>query len=280
VLISLLSFVTACVFIFSNGFHHWETCDAFKVTVEIPINMHNSEQHAHTTERVLQELKNTPSVRSVKPVDPEKLRTMLKAWTGDSVSSVDLSLPALLDVEFHKTANIDLDAIKARLRAIAPDVGVENHSAWSHKLVVFGQSLRIVTLVIGSFILFCTAVIVVFVTKSALQAYYSTLDVLRLLGAKDSYIARIFQNQILKSSFFGGICGTCLSVPIVYAFMMVLKYLGLEGITWNTMMWHVLLLVSCVPLVVAFLGILVSRVTVLVHLRVMDNRVMDKSTRA
>ncbi|MDR1907733.1 MAG: hypothetical protein LBQ43_02610 [Holosporales bacterium] len=270
VLIFLLSFVTACVFIFTHGFHKWESGTSYKMTVELPVSVQNPNNHEHVVAQVVQELKNVPGVSNIKPVDPEKLRSMLKVWTGDSNASIDFPIPTLLDVEFDRTQNLDLDAVRARLRAISPDICIENHSTWSQKLVIFGKSLKLVTLVVGSFILFCTAVIVILVTKSALQAYYSTLDILRLLGAKDSYIARIFQNQILKSSLWGGICGMCFSIPTVYAFMMVLKYLGLEGITWNTILGRAILVMSLVPLAGALMGIIVSRITVLVHLRLID----------
>jgi cell division transport system permease protein len=272
VLIFLLSFVAACVFTFGHGFHKWEQGNSLKITVEVPINMQSPQDHEKIVDSTCGELKHTSGVLSVRPVDPEKLKAMLNAWAGDPKTNVDIPIPSLLDVEFKKTQPLDIDKLKQRLRLISPDITVENHSTWAEKLTVFGRSLKLVTVLIGSFILFCTVVIVILVTKSALQAYYSTLDILRLLGAKDSYIARIFQNQVLKSSFYGGIFGVLFSIPAVYAFMLVLKYLGLEGLSWNAALVHVMLVIAVVPFVVAFLGIIVSKITVLVHLRILDRK--------
>jgi cell division transport system permease protein len=234
--------------------------------------MQSSQEHVSNVDRVIGELKGMSGVTNVQRVDPEKLKTMLKVWTGDTSTNIDFPLPTLLDVEFDNAQLADTDIIKQRLRTISSDISVENHSNWSQKLVIFGKSLKLVTILIGSFILFCAAIIVILVTKSALQAYYSTLDILRLLGAKDSYIAKIFQNQVLKSSFYGGIYGVMFAIPAVYAFMIVIKRLGLEGLYWNSMLWRIIAVVSVIPLAVALLGVIVSRVTVLVHLRILDGK--------
>ncbi|MDR2464563.1 MAG: hypothetical protein LBD36_03085 [Holosporales bacterium] len=273
VLIFLLSFVATCVFLFSQGFHKWERGNSYKVTVEIPVDLQSINNQEQITNKVMQELNSMPEVLKIQRVDPEKLKAMLTLWAGDKgISNTDLHVPVLLDVEFNSSNQIDIENIKQKLRQISMDINIENHNTWAQKLVVFGKSLKLVTMVIGSFILLCTIIIVILVTKSALQAYYSTLDILRLLGAKNAYIARIFQNQILKSSFYGGICGVCLSIPTVYAFVIVLKYLGLEGLTWSTMLWHITIVVIGVPIIVAFIGVLVSRITVHVHLRLLDKK--------
>jgi cell division transport system permease protein len=272
VLIFLLSFVAACVFTFSHGFHNWGSSNSLKLTVEIPVNVRSSNEHASNVERIVVELKSAPGITNVQRVDPEKLKTMLKVWTGDTSANIDFPIPTLLDVEFDSAQPVDIDTLKQRLRTISPDVTVENHNSWAQKLMIFGRSLKLVTILIGSFILFCAAVIVILVTKSALQAYYSTLDILRLLGAKDSYIAKIFQNQVLKSSFYGGLYGVLFAVPAVYAFMIVIKRLGLEGLHWNAMLWRVVAVVATIPFAVALLGVIVSKVTVLVHLRILDGK--------
>lgn len=272
VLIFLLSFVAACVFTFSHGFHNWGSSSSLKITVEIPVSVHAPQEHASKVDQIIGELKDTSGVTNVQKVDPEKLKTMLKVWTGDTSANIDFPLPTLLDVEFDREHFSDIDSIKQRLRAISPDIAVENHNNWSQKLIIFGKSLRLITVLIGSFILFCAAIIVILVTKSALQAYYSTLDILRLLGAKDSYIAKIFQNQVLKSSFYGGIYGVVFAIPAVYAFMIVIKHLGLEGLYWNSMLWRTIAVVAIIPFTVALLGVLVSRITVLVHLRILDGK--------
>lgn len=274
VLIFLLSFVVVCVFLFSQGFHSWGNSNLYKITVEIPVNIQNQSPQYQTQkiQNVIEELRKTKGILNIHTVDPEKLRSLLKVWTGDSQPNAYFPIPTLLDVSIDPHQGLDLDIIKQQLRKISSDISLEDHNTWSQKLLIFSKSLRLITFVIGTFILLCIAVIVILVTKSTLQAYYSTLDILRLLGAKDSYIARIFQNQILKSSFWGGIWGIVFSIPTTYAFLIILKYLGLEGMTWNMALWHIIILIIMVPFAVAFIGALVSRITVLVHLKALDTQ--------
>jgi hypothetical protein len=55
---------------------------------------------------------------------------------------------------------------------------------------------------------------------------------------------------------------------------MVLKYLGLEGFTWSTMLLHAVIIIIAVPVIVAFIGVIVSRLTVHIHLRLLDKKTL------
>lgn len=272
VLIFLLSFVVVCVFLFSHGFHSWGH-KPYKITVEVPLGFQEVDTQA-TQERkvqnVIQDLKKHPGVVGVQAVDPERLKSMLRTWSGEADGNLNFPMPTLLDVTLDPSHHLDLDILRQRLRKISSDITLEDHNAWSQKLLVFGKSLNFVTLLIGIFIVLCVTVIVGLVTKAALQAYRETLDILRLLGAKNSYIARIFQRQILKSSFWGGVWGTLFSIPTAYAFVMVLKYLGLDGLAWNGIIWSVLALVLAVPVALTCISLMVSRLTIAFHLRALD----------
>lgn len=276
-LVFLLSFVMACTILFSNGFHKWGTSGACNITVEIPFNgVANGQMdqyraiHTQKVQQVMDMIRQIDGVLAVQSVDPEKLRSMLAKWVGESNLMQDFFLPSLLDIKVDPYKKINLAQLTQQLRTIASDISVENHNAWSQKLLFFGQSLKFMTLIIGGFILLCIMVIVVLITKSSLQAYYSILDILRLMGAKDSYIANIFQSQIMRSAFLGGGLGTVLAIPTVYALMIMMKYLGLDGVTWQTVLWHILSALALIPFGVILIGAIVSRITVLMSLRHLD----------
>lgn len=271
VLIFLLSFVIVCVFLFSHGFSSWGQ-RTYKITVEIPMGLQGQEPgiHAQKVREVIQGLKNYPGVVSLQQVEPEKLREMLKSWTGEQVNSSSFPVPTLLDVSLDPRQKVDLDILRQRLRAYSADITLEDHNVWSQKLVAFSHSLHLVTLLIGAFILLCVTLVVGLVTKSSLQAYSETLDILRLLGAKNVYIARIFQRQILISAFWGGLWGVALSIPTTYAFIMMMKYLGLGGLAWGHVLWPLLGCVLVVPFIVTFIGLFVSKLTIVFHLRSLD----------
>ncbi|GHS91439.1 hypothetical protein AGMMS49949_01840 [Alphaproteobacteria bacterium] len=273
VLVFLLAFMAACTFLFSQGFQKWGHSGVCKMTVEIPRNLQNPNPQFQNqkVQRAMEELKKMGAL-GIEPVPAERLRSILKMWTGDAAEGTNASFPfpTLLDINFDPQKVPTLEQIRSQLRSISPDISIENHSVWGQKLLFFGKSLKAVTFILGGVILFCAALIVILVTKSALQAYYTSLDILRLLGAQNSYIARIFQYQIFRASFWGGVYGVLIAGPTVYVFMLILKYLGLEGLAWNALLGQVLGVMACVPLFVLLMSFLVSRLTVFFHLRALN----------
>ncbi|MDR3285458.1 MAG: hypothetical protein LBS83_02105 [Holosporales bacterium] len=277
-MVFLLSFIICCTFLFANGFHGWKNGREYKITVEIPFGSHSvGESFEHFAKRHLEKvsiatwkIKQMPKVINVEKIAPEKIRNMLAIWTGEKKLNTEFQLPTLLDVSFEHLKDVEIENIKQELRTISSDITIESHGIWSQKLSILGQNLEIISLIVSIFILICTSIIVSLITKSSLQTYYSTLDILRLMGAKDSYIANIFQSHIMKASVKGGIIGFFLSLPAVYALMMALQYLGLNGVMWAPIFGQILLILVIIPIILLILNIIISRITILSHLRHLD----------
>ena len=277
-MVFLLSFVISCTLLFSTGFSNWNFGNTLKATVEIPYiansNGMSEDQlnniHSQKVNVVMQKIKEMENVESVQNVDPTKIKSLLANWVGEKDINSNFRLPTLLDVKFKVSKDFNIEYFKSQLRMISSDIKIENHSTWSQRLFSFGKSLSLIAVIIGGFIFVCLSIIIALVTKSSLQAYYSTLDTLRLMGAKDSYIANIFQSQIMKASMKGGFIGFLLSIPIVYLFMIIMQHFGLNGITWNSVFFKNSLVLLLVPIIVTMISMLVSRITVLSHLKSLD----------
>lgn len=160
--------------------------------------------------------------------------------------------------------------VQQQLRRIAPDITVEEVPQAKAGFAGHGLGLRRVVIAIGGLLLLCLILVAALVTKSPLQASYATLDTLRLMGAQNGYIARIFQNQILKSALAGGLVGMVLAAGTLYILMKALKGFGLE--LDSAALHHLSGTVLAVPLGVTLIALLVSRITVLRHLRQLDER--------
>lgn len=276
-LVFLLVFVVSCMLLFGCGFHKWGASESSNLTVEIPLNFTEAaaapaamQQHQQQVAAVTQILQRMPGVQDVQPVSPEKLRSMLAQWAGETNLNQNFALPTLLDVKVDIYKIGSVEALTQQLRNVAANIRVENHSVWAQKLMLFSHSLQTITVLVGGFVLLCVSIIVALITRTSLQAYYATLDTLRLLGAKDAYVARIFQSQVGRSSAIGGSVGGALAVPTVYGLLLMMRSLGLSGIGWNTALLHVMWAVVLVPLVVYLLSVIISRITVLTCLRRLD----------
>ncbi|MDR0625042.1 MAG: hypothetical protein LBF72_01140 [Holosporales bacterium] len=232
-------------------------------TGSAPLNAHSEKVRA-----IIEKLRKFQDVSSVSHVEPDKLRAMLASWAGESEISRDFLLPTLLDVSFKKVENIG--QITQQLRAIAPDIVIESHSLWSEKLTTFGRSFGVSAFLIGCFILLCEAIIISLITKSSLQAYFATLDILRLMGARDSYIANIFQTHVLKAAAKGGSIGFCLSLPVIYILYRITERLGMCKLQLASTLLPLTGTLFAVAVVVVLLSVIVSRLTILSHLKNLD----------
>jgi cell division transport system permease protein len=274
----LLSFVISCTFLFTKGFHDWGSSRESKITIEIPISIappgtppeQFALMHTQKVEAIIDKVKRMPGCLGVRTVDPEKIRSMMEAWTGERGGNAEMQFPTLLDAMFQPSESINVDNMVQQLRLISADITVEHHNTWSKKLAILGRSLEIVSMIIGCFVLLCLVVIVALITKSSLQAYYSTLDILRLMGAKDSYIANIYQVYVLKTSLKGGGVGFCFALPTVYLLIIALQHLGLSGIAWNSIFLYIFVVLIFIPIAVVLISVLVSRLIVLSQLRRLD----------
>jgi cell division transport system permease protein len=147
---------------------------------------------------------------------------------------------------------------------------IEDQSVWSGKMTVFGKSVAASALVIGGLTLLCISIIIFLITKASLQAYFSTLDILRLMGARNSYIAGIFQAHIMRAATGGGGIGFCLSLPVVYVLIAAMQRLGLYGEPFGAIAWRLFGTLLGITLLAIALSVVVSRVTVLLHLKRLD----------
>ena len=107
-----------------------------------------------------------------------------------------------------------------------------------------------------------TAGTVVFTTRTGLAVHREAIEVLHLIGAQDSYVARQFAWRALMFGLRGGVIGLALAVPTLFA----VGYLAasLEGgllpaISFRASQWAGL---AVIPLLVAAVAMLTARFTV------------------
>lgn len=166
------------------------------VTVAVP-----AEGEKETAVREL--LAHWPEVVAVETVPEAELGALLGGTAGD-----DLALPRLLDVVFRPASRPDLEALRAALGEVAPGVVVSRPGpeggmrapAWAEVVRAVGLLLLVlVTIGAVSF-----AVIGV---RTNVRLQTETIDVLRLMGADDRYIARQFEHFVLARGLAAALAG-------------------------------------------------------------------------
>ncbi len=214
--------------------HTWSASLAQTATVRIAAPPQEIEAQ---TELVLEVLRTTPGISAARLMPVEDQAALLEAWLGPDLPLDALPLPRL--VELTETATgPDRQGLRLRLAAEAPGAVYDDHTRWRRPLVQAASRLQGVALVSLGLIGAVTAAIIALASSAALSSNGQVIRVLRLVGARDRFIARAFVRRISTRAFFGALAGTALAmlvmlaVPNVGQTVPVFEGIGFDGVNW------------------------------------------------
>lgn len=126
----------------------------------------------------------------------------------------------LIDVTLSQDARMDISTLELELRSLFSDISIKNHQIWRETVLNIGHSLLGISLTIAGSIGFVSVITIAFITHSGLVIHEKVIEILRLIGAENRFIAKQFQIYSLKMALKGGMIGTFLSI-ITY---LIMKY--------------------------------------------------------
>ncbi len=208
-------------------------------------------------------LRSTPGVARAQPIDEGRLMDLLEPWLGTAGAAKDLPLPRLIDVELKSGARVDAAALAKRLAAAVPGAAVDDHRVWLERLIRLIRTVEALATAVLVLIGLATAGTVVFTTRTGLAIHHEAIEVLHLIGAQDSYVARQFAGRALAMGLRGGVIGLVLAVPTLLG----IGYLAarmeaalLPDVTLDPQHWAAL---AGLPLAVAAIAMVTARLTVM-----------------
>lgn len=204
----------------------------------------------------LEVLSSTPGIAASRVLDESEERALLEPWFGPDLPIETLPIPKLIEVT-EDAEGFDRDLLVLRLKAEAPGAVLDDHTRWREPLVRAAGSLRALGFVSVVLIAGSLAGMVTLAATAALAANAQVIRVLRLIGAKDSYIAKAFVRRFTLRAMAGASVGTLAGVIGVLALPSAsteggfLTGLGFAGWQW---IWPLL-----IPLVAAAAALLSTR---------------------
>ncbi len=214
------------------------------------------------TTRALKVLRATPGVARAEPIDEGRMLALLEPWLGSGGSAIDLPLPRLIDVVKEPGRTIDMAALAKRLDEVAPGASVDDHGVWLERLLRLIHTIEALSLSVVVLIGFATVGTVVFSTRTGLAIHQDVIEVLHLIGAHDSYIAKQFAGHALALGVRGGLLGLGLAVPTLLGIGSLAARLEsgpLPDLSLTPTHWAVL---AVLPPAVAVIAMLTARITV------------------
>lgn len=163
---------------------------------------------------VLTVLEQTPGVESARALSDEDQQALLSPWFGPDLPLDDLPIPRLIEIT-ETSDGYDSDGLRQRLVAEAPGAVLDDHDRWRRPLADAASRLRLLGGLALVLILGATAAMVTLAAQAALAANEQVIRVLRLVGARDSYIAHAFVRRFTVRALTGAAAGTAIGVVAV-----------------------------------------------------------------
>ena len=210
--------------------------DALARTATIRISATDDQLEAQTL-RVLDILKATPGVASARALTDTEQKTLLEPWFGPDLPIDQLPIPRLIELT-EADPGYDSEGLRQRLVAEAPGASLDDHTRWRRPLAVAAQRLRLLGVVSIVLIVAAMAAMITLAANAALEANAQIIKVLRLVGARDAYIARAFVRRFTLRTLIGAAVGAIAAMIGVYLLPSAdaaggfLTGLGFQGAGW------------------------------------------------
>jgi len=240
----------------------WQAGVTRTLTVQIP-PMAEEQKTQEALSAALNQLNRTHGIAHAKAVPFSEVMKLLEPWLGASEIVENLPLPILIDVELLAGMEINLERIGDGLRKIAPGATIDDHGVWLERLIRLTKSIQVLAAAIIGLIGLATVGTLVFTTRAGLAVHAHVIEVLHLIGAKDSYIATQFAGHALSMGLKGGVIGVVLATPTLIGLGMLSSRLEGTLLPELSLSWPQWILLGLLPAVTAFFANITARWTVL-----------------
>lgn len=164
---------------------------------------------------VMDVLETTPGIADARVLTDDEQRALLEPWFGPDLPLDTLPVPRLIEIK-ETPEGYDADGLRARLAGEAPGAVLDDHTRWREPLVRAAARLRLLGLVSILLIGATTAAMITLAASAALAANAQVIRVLRLVGARDAYIARAFVRRYTLRALTGAAIGAGLGMLAVW----------------------------------------------------------------
>lgn len=239
----------------------WAQELAQSATLRIPVDAQNADALLLSA---LDVLETTPGVTSARALSADEQEALLAPWFGPDLPLSALPIPQLIEIVTDEGA-YDAEGLRARLQAQVPGAILDDHSAWRAPLVDAAGRVRLISGTVIVLIGAAVAAMITLAAQASLAANVQVIRVLRLVGARDNYIARAFVRRFTLRAGFGAIVGVIfgamavLLMPQGDATQSILVGVGFVGAEW---LWLV-----AIPLLAAIVAFFATRAAAFRRLR-------------
>ena len=242
------------------------------VTVQVSDPNAKSEVDDDSTrlETIVKKLRITAGINKIKIFDEEQTLGLLNNWLSQDILN-DINLPALIEVKLSRAIN--KEQISQTIGSLIPGVSIDEHSRWKQKLMSLIDTIENLGWTLFILVLIVCLTSIIFAITMTISNNSEVINLIDLMGGGSSFIAEIFQKQILLVMSPSALMGSFFGIVTLFILNDYLATLlpdilpgSISGL-WEKLNFWEWSLIASTPLVFIFLSLIIVRVSVVVLLR-------------
>jgi len=208
----LSSVTTGAVMLVRSAASDWQSEVAREVTVQVrPTSSRNLDADVA---RAAETVRRFPGIAEVRIYTKEESARLLEPWLGSGLPLAELPVPRIVAVRIAGGEAPDFIQLRTVLTEQVPTASLDDHRGFVERMRAMARAAFIGGLAVLALVLVATVLSVTFATRGAIATNRSVVEVLHLIGAKNSFISRNFQKRFLglglQGGFIGGGCAMAL----------------------------------------------------------------------
>jgi cell division transport system permease protein len=247
--------------------HGWQTGLSDRITVQImpPEQGDPRASLDAETRTVLDVLHATPGIAHAEPLSDAQINALVEPWIGKDGVVAGIPLPKLIDAAVTPGEDVDVNALAAKLKPVAPHASVDDHRRWIVRLRGLADTVRWSAYGILLLIASATAAAVSFATRAGLDAHHEMVALLHQMGALPGFIARAVERHYFFSALFAAALGT-LFAGLLFLAAGGLEVIGIEAVPFLpplSLRWDEIPWLAAVPIATSLIAWATARISVL-----------------
>lgn len=152
---------------------------------------------------------------------------LFRSLLGEELKVDVFSLPVMVDLSLSAGKDMDIQTLETALRRISPHIHLTDHREWQRQVSNLIHACVYIAFFVTVLTLFAALVTATFATKTSLLIHHRVIEILSLIGATDSYIAKQFQMHTLSQALLASAMGSAGAFLTFFAIVTLLENAGL-----------------------------------------------------
>jgi cell division transport system permease protein len=207
-LVAIMTFLAAvtvgAVEIVRGAARDWQADVAREITIQVrPVAGRDFEAEIG---KAVEIARRTRGVAEARAYSREEAGRLLEPWLGGGIDLRELPIPRLIVVRLGEE-QLDLAALRRALAQGVAGATLDDHRDWARRLAALSDVVLSAGVAVLALVLLTTVLSVSFATRGAVAANRAVVEVLHLVGARESFIVRAFQRHFLLMGLYGAALG-------------------------------------------------------------------------